>query len=373
MLAPVLAVLTLLAPAASAADAIAARALGRVDDIQIASAGGGSPLLAAEREVIARDTRSSGSANQSPSARDTRQHPPSSGSSGAKHGHHGHSTRAYHYGSYRHGSYRYGYGYPYSPYRWWWGFWGPAYHYPYYYPFYYPYHYPFYSPVYRATYSVSASGGAIGALDLNIKPKKAGVYVDGYYIGKAKRYDGYPGYLWLEKGTYEVTFYLAGHQTLTQNLTIRPGAVIDVRFELAPGEATLPPEPKEIAESSPGQQDGGRDYRGPDATERLAEPAAPENESWRDGSDEPRDLRGDPGRLHLVVQPEDASIYLDGRFLGSARELAGLHGGLLVDPGEHTLEVVRPGFSPRQVNFEVDEGEDLDLVVELNLPGQRNG
>ena len=43
----------------------------------------------------------------------------------------------------------------------------------------------------------------------------------------------------------------------------------------------------------------------------------------------------------------EGAIYLDGRFLGSAAELGGLRRGLLVDPGEHELSVVRPGFDPR--------------------------
>ena len=55
------------------------------------------------------------------------------------------------------------------------------------------------------------------------------------------------------------------------------------------------------------------------------------------------DARGEPGSVRLEIEPDDASVYLDGRFLGTGRELARLRSGLIVDPGEHMLEVVRPG------------------------------
>ena len=78
-----------------------------------------------------------------------------------------------------------------------------------------------------------------------------------------------------------------------------------------------------------------------------------------------RDLRGEPARLQLSVEPPDAAVYLDGRLLGSGRELAGLHAGLLVDPGAHVLEVVRPGFSTKKLDFSLESGDDLSLEVTL--------
>ena len=62
-----------------------------------------------------------------------------------------------------------------------------------------------------------------------------------------------------------------------------------------------------------------------------------------DDTSRPRDVRSQPGVLMLHVEPNDASVYLDGRFIGTGEELSRLRSGLIVDVGSHRLEVVRPG------------------------------
>ncbi|MGB6641545.1 MAG: PEGA domain-containing protein, partial [Thermoanaerobaculia bacterium] len=296
-------------------------------------------------------TRPPSSGGGGPTARDTRQYSPSGGGGG--HGHHGGYYRPWYPGYW--GGY-------WSPYRsWWWGgywgpFWGPAWG--------SSWGWPGYAPSYR----VVAPTSKIGALNLKLQPKKAAVYVDGYYVGKAKTFDGRPDFLWLEEGTYEITFYLEGYRTLTRTFAVRSGVVADVSIALEPGAATLPPEPTQVvAESSPQQKVDRR----PAEVESERQVAGTGEEDWRQGASSSRDVRRDPGRIHLTVAPEDASVYLDGRFLGSGREIADLHAGLLVDPGNHLLEVVRPGFQPRELDFGVASGEDLDLEVALIVAGVR--
>jgi hypothetical protein len=65
------------------------------------------------------------------------------------------------------------------------------------------------------------------------------------------------------------------------------------------------------------------------------------------------------------VQPSDASVYLDGRLLGSGQELVDLHAGLIVDPGAHSLDMVRPGYEAQQLDFEVESGQVVSLQVTL--------
>lgn len=303
------------------------------------------------RQPVARSTRPPSSGGSGPTARDTRQYAPSGGGGG----HHGGYYRPWYPG------YWGGYWYPYR--SWWWGgWWGP-----YWGSYWGPYWggswgWPGYAPSYR----VVAPTAKIGALNLKLQPKKAAVYVDGYYVGKAKTFDGRPDYLWLEEGTYELTFYLEEYKTLTRTLTVRGGTVADVRIALEPGVATLPPEPAPVvAESSPSEKVDRR----PAEQESARQATGTSEGDWRQGSSSSRDVRRDPGRIHLTVAPEDAAVYLDGRLLGSGSELAGLHAGLLVDPGQHSLEVVRPGFEPRELDFGVASGEDLDLEVALVAGG----
>jgi hypothetical protein len=77
------------------------------------------------------------------------------------------------------------------------------------------------------------------------------------------------------------------------------------------------------------------------------------------------DARTEPARLRLSVQPPDAAVYLDGRFLGTGEELGQVRAGLIVDAGEHELQVTRPGYEPETTTFEAEAGEEVELTVEL--------
>ena len=51
--------------------------------------------------------------------------------------------------------------------------------------------------------------------------------------------------------------------------------------------------------------------------------------------------------MRLEVRPEDASVYVDDRFRGTAREARSLR----LNPGRHTIELVRPGFAVERRRF----------------------
>lgn len=272
--------------------------------------------------------------------------PPAGGSGGSGKsdgGSHGHDSGYRPTHSYGHG---YGYGY-YRPY----------------YP-YFPGH-----PYYYGGYGVGVGFGYAsydsGALDLDVKPKKTEVYIDGNYIGVVDKYDGFPRYLWLRKGTYEISFYLDGYETVTRVVTVYPGLVIDIKDRMTPGEG-LRPEPRE----SPQPEYGTEDERGEDARDSYSDPGMRRRDvspsQRQERSYRPGDFRSEPARLALQVHPADASVYLDGRFLGSGAELARLHSSLVIDPGEHVLQVLRPGYRDQELRFEARPGEEVELDVELD-------
>ncbi len=131
-------------------------------------------------------------------------------------GHHGYGHRGYgHHGYYRHhgyGHHRYYSQYP--P-----GSYGPD------------------GNVYHGVGAVQN----VGALDLNVKPKNTQVYLNGNYIGVTGNLDGFPNFLWLKEGTYELTFYNEGYMTVVQEFAIHRGAVLDVKLRLVSGQS-VPPE-----------------------------------------------------------------------------------------------------------------------------------
>jgi hypothetical protein len=208
-----------------------------------------------------------------------------------------------------------------------------------------------------------------GALDLNIKPKRAEVWVDREYLGSVDSYDGFPRYLWLQPGEHHLVVYLDGHETFARKVTLRRGEILAIRYELREGVARQPEEVFATLEPERPESDS-REARAerPERREPLPDPQARRpREDWRDrgAARVEVDQRAEPGRLRLRVVPEDAVVYLDGRLLGSGAEIGRLHSDLLVDAGAHRLEATRPGYRAWEREIEVAEGEELVVRVEL--------
>lgn len=67
------------------------------------------------------------------------------------------------------------------------------------------------------------------------------------------------------------------------------------------------------------------------------------------------------GQVRLEVRPDDASVYVDDEFSGTARDARVLD----LPPGRHAIELVRPGFAVERREVDVVKGERTDLFVEL--------
>ncbi len=303
--------------------------------------------------------------------------------------HSGRNNRGGHGGGHHGGSWRYD---PYWGYRgpYWGGFWA-NFAIGWWYDDYYWYDR---APYYRDPYYDRGYGyrqDRYGALDLDVYPGRTEVHIDGRYYGKVDAYDGFPQYLWLPRGTYDVVFYLDGFSTLARQISVSPGMVIDIDDRMERGTSV---KPEDLASKSHERRDERLRYEG-ERRERLerGRPAYDDEddeddearmEEWRnrarehrrdsrdageadeDGREQRDETRSDArGRLVLDIEPDDASVYLDGRFVGTGEELGGLRRGLAVDAGKHHLAVVRPGHRPEERDFEVEAGEEVELDVEL--------
>jgi hypothetical protein len=281
------------------------------------------------------------------------------------------------YGAYWRGAYNGWYGH-WGPFvgPWsigWWGYWGP-----------YSYYYD--TPAYYGTRVYPNDDyGAYGALDLDVSPEKAEVYVNGQRIGVADDYDGYPTYLWLEQGVYDVVFYLDGFETIARQYVIRPGLVIDVEDTMTPGQAIRPEDlPAKSHENRDARLKQNREIEEDAARGMRQMPAGPE--AWRervhpldrapmadgdgggDAAHRPtsEDARVAPARLKVNVEPGDASVYLDGRFVGTGAEIEQLPNGLLIDAGRHRIEAVRPGRRAVSKEFTAEPGGDSQVDLTLS-------
>jgi hypothetical protein len=86
-------------------------------------------------------------------------------------------------------------------------------------------------------------------LRIEVTPKDASVYVDGYFAGLVDEFDGTFQRLHVTPGQHEITIYLQGYRTIREKLYLSPrgSRKIERTMErLAPGESSEPvPEPVE--------------------------------------------------------------------------------------------------------------------------------
>jgi hypothetical protein len=111
----------------------------------------------------------------------------------------------------------------------------------------------------------------------------------------------------------------------------------------------------------------GLDPRSSEPVVLVEEEPVPRAEIAMEEEPEPEQpaARLQSGLLHVRVQPPDAAVYLDGEFLARGDELSRLHGSIPVARGEHTLEVLRPGYQPQTLTVLVEGDQPARVRVEL--------
>jgi hypothetical protein len=101
-----------------------------------------------------------------------------------------------------------------------------------------PYHPGFYPP--GGVDMNAAMMAGFGAVELNVKPNRADVWVDGRYVGEARDLDGYPTYLWLADGAHRVAVYKGGYQVFDEEIDVRRGMKTEIKLKLQPGDSPPP-------------------------------------------------------------------------------------------------------------------------------------
>ena len=189
-----------------------------------------------------------------------------------------------------------------------------------------------------------------GSARLQVKPKQAEVYVDGYLAGTVDDFDGALQRLNVPPGEHTLTLYLEGYQTLTQKVLFRPRATINIKYELGKLAA--------------GQTTGARPQPSPDAANPMERQAPPDMRG--PGGPPPRAARqrgADFGTLSVRVQPRDAVVIVDGQQWDSTGS-----GPLTIElsEGSHDVEVRQEGFAPFRRTIRVRAGDTTTLNVSLS-------
>lgn len=220
-----------------------------------------------------------------------------------------------------------------SPLLWGGGFYGGFYN-PYYlgfsqwYPAPFPYGYP--PGIYPYDSAVS--------LRLQVTPREAAVFVDGYAAGVVDDYDGTFQRLRLVPGPHEVVVYHPGYRTFRQSVYYNPGSSHTIRQildRLAPGEAAEPqPVPRAL----------------PAMPVMPVPPAAPDGARL--------------GTLALRVQPGDASVFVDDEPWRGSQSQDRLV--IQLAEGSHRVRVEKAGFQTFAVDVDVRAGETASFNVSLS-------
>ena len=97
-----------------------------------------------------------------------------------------------------------------------------------------------------------------GAVDLNVRPRRANVFVDGEVKGVARALDGNPDFLWLKEGEHEITLEHAGHSE-THRVVVKAGDVQRLKVRFPKALASGAPS-RAVAERSADVQEDGPGY-----------------------------------------------------------------------------------------------------------------
>ncbi len=76
----------------------------------------------------------------------------------------------------------------------------------------------------------------------------------------------------------------------------------------------------------------------------------------------PNGVTSDDSIVYLKSNVPDAQVYIDGHFVGP---VAGLRGGMAIDPGRHRLELRRDDYFSSYVELDLHRAEHKRLSIEL--------
>jgi PEGA domain len=235
----------------------------------------------------------------------------------------------------------------------------PGYFYPWFYPW-YPYPYGVYGPYtpygFYAPYGPYGPYGFYGygrfddftaELRLEVTPREAEVFVDGYSAGTVDDFDGTFQRLRMRPGAHEITIYLSGYHAVHDKRYFRPGSNEKIRLAmtpLAPGEtADTRPEPS----APPADRQSGpppRRYEPPSERAPEAQPAR-------------------FGTLSLRVVPADAELLVDDArwptVTGDERTL------IRLAEGRHRIEIQKEGYTRYVEEILIRRDQTMTLNVSL--------
>jgi hypothetical protein len=187
------------------------------------------------------------------------------------------------------------------------------------------------------------SGGAYAvtsSIRVQVTPKDADVFVDGFYAGKVDDFDGTFQRLRIEPGAHELQVFLPGHRLYARKVYLQPGNTFTVRHTMAR---------LAVGETEPDR---------PAGTVRPQSPQAPTPAQPPDVTPSP----DRPGAVAIRMTPTDAIVLIDEHpWNGDRSEPLTVQ----LAPGRHTIEVRKSGYRGYLTEVSVEPGRTMPLNISL--------
>jgi hypothetical protein len=213
----------------------------------------------------------------------------------------------------------------------------------------------------RYGYPVSADS----SVRLEVTPRDAEVYVDGYYAGIVDDFDGVFQRLRVRPGAHEITLYRDGYRTARQSLYLTPDHTVKILQHLeplGPGDAAEPrpvPTTPEAGTEAPIPEP--RDRR---RVPRGGYPPPPPNPNGPDSGPAPSAPdQSATGRLSIQLQPADAELLIDGQ----PWQVSQGQTSVVVDvaAGRHAVQARKQGYVGYLTEIDVQPGQTAPVTITL--------
>jgi hypothetical protein len=241
----------------------------------------------------------------------------------------------------------------------------------YYRPFFYdPFYSPFYNPWYLGSWyqypypyppygRYAVRDELASSVRLEVTPRGAEVYVDGYRAGNVDDFDGFFQRLRLRPGEHEIVLYFDGYRTVRQRLYLSYGSDQRIRYTMVPLAAGEQAEPRPAA-PPPQDEPANAPYPPPDRP-RGGPPQGPPRMPPTPQPAPGQDARF--GSVSIRVQPADADVLIDGERWSAPA----MQDRLVVQlsDGRHHIDVQKDGYEKYSSDVQVRRGETVALNISL--------
>lgn len=242
---------------------------------------------------------------------------------------------------------------------------GPYAYRPFFYgPLYNPYWDPWFGPGWGYPYAGFRVGPPESSLRVDVKPRDAQVYVDGYYAGIVDEFDGALQRLHVTPGSHEIVIHKEGFRSIRERLYLSPNGSRKITHDLVPlasGEANEPlPQPAERPEVD--QDDGDTPPPGLAGPPPAPRPGLFPRRGQRGPGRQARS--GSTGTVAIRVQPDNAEVLIDGEVWAAGGDDEPLV--VRLNEGAHRIEVNKPGYRHVDLDIDVRRGETVPVNVSLS-------